>query len=288
MGQAEWVRAWIDKRGGPSDVLADITTCTVLADVGSRLGGTPVPPSVREAGLERQAEYLTRTLRDLSRSGCVRVAFLGVGRAPFAGELLGVLDKSVLEVTLAASPEVGALAPGHWERVVAEPIAAKPFGRWIRQRMEDAGVEIKKPMAQRIVEVAMPRSLDVFEFAGTVHRQAAPKGRVRDRDIDRALAMMVDRSDAVILGVWKTLSPLQQNLLRALAAGEKQIFAAAVRKRFGLRSTASVARSLELLGEKGLVEKALTEPGYAFENPWVGRWVEQRTLPDVGIHVDSP
>jgi len=287
MGQRQLVHAWIQERGGPASVCVDLSTCTVLADVATRLGPEPVPQSVREDSLERQAEFLTRALRDLSRAGCERVAFLGLRKAAFAPQLLSILDKSVLRVALAVSPEIGAAAPVHWERVDVGPIATKPLAKWIRSRMKKGGVKLGRPVALDVIERAGPRSMDILQLAGVVYRFSKAKRKVKPSQVERALDAGVDRHGSVILRVWETLSPLQQNLLRAMASGEQQIFSTAVRKRFGLRSTASVARSIELLGEKGLVEKAPTGTGYAFENPWVRRWVERVTLPDVGIHPES-
>ena len=287
MGQRQLAEAWIDDRGGPASVCVDVSTCTVLADVATRLGPDSVPPGVREDTVERQAEFLTRALRDLSRAGCERVAFLGLRKAPFAPHLLSILDKSVLKVALAVSPEVGAAAPVHWERVGVGPIPAKPFAKWLRSRMKKGGVKLTRPAASYILERGGPRSMDVLQLAGVVYGLSKGKKKLEPSQVDRALDALADRHGSVPLRVWETLSPLQQNLLRALASGERQVFSIAVRKRFGLRSTASVARSIELLGEKGLVEKALDGTGYAFENPWVRRWVERAALPDVGIHPES-
>ena len=288
MGQRQLVEAWIAERKGTSSVCVDIATCTVLADVATRLGPEPVPPSVREEPSERQSEFLTRALKDLSRAGCERVAFLGLRKAAFAPDLLSVLDKSVLEVAVAVSPEIGALAPVHWERVTVGPIAQKPLAKWIQSRMKKGGAKLKRPVAAEIIERGGPRSIDILQLAGVVYRFAKAK-RKKDKTspVERAMDTLMGSNDSLVLRVWETLSPLQQNLLRALASGERQIFSAAVRKRFGLRSTASVARSIELLGEKGLVEKALDGSGYAFESPWVRHWVERVALPDVGIRPGS-
>jgi predicted transcriptional regulator len=79
---------------------------------------------------------------------------------------------------------------------------------------------------------------------------------------------------------WRALTPRQQNLLRALSAEEDRPFAADVRRQYDLRSSAAVARSLELLMQKGLVIRS--EKGYAVDNPFFRHWVARSALPDVG------
>lgn len=262
----------------------DASTATELVDLSARLG-FPASPEARASALAQQTEQVTRALRDFGRHGGERVAVVGLRAGPVATALLGILDRSVLQVTVAGSEPLEPVAPPHWERI-AIAVGSEPLAVWVQERFKGAGIPVKGAVVDGIVTRAAGRAEDVLALSAEVFRIAAGKKRAKAGHVDRALDRLVSRSDAVLQRVWETLSPLQQNLLRALAAGERQLFAAETRRAFGLRSTASVARTLELLGEKGLVERR-PEGTYAFENPWTRRWVERRALPDVGIRVGS-
>ncbi|MEZ4424313.1 MAG: hypothetical protein R3E98_12950 [Gemmatimonadota bacterium] len=283
LGEEAAARRWAGSRGDGRGRVVPAATATVLVDLAAHLGSPE--PDLRGAPVDVQTDHLRRALRDAGRNGCERVAFLGLRHGGVLEPLVGLLDRSVLLVLATCVEPVDGVAPRHWERVRVLPPPDELLTEWLEARFAEQETPLKSGVCARICAHAGPRSEDVLTLAGEVYRIGAGKKRIKSAHVDRALDRLVGRTAHLVLRVWETLSPLQQNLLRALAAGEQQLFAARSRARFGLRSTASVARTLELLTEKGLVERSPRDGSYAFESPWVRRWVQREALPDVGIGI---
>ncbi len=150
---------------------------------------------------------------------------------------------------------------------------------WIESRMETHGVD-GRGRGGRIVELARPRTRDIVQLARAAYRLGAPRGRLEEGDVERALDTVVDEEDELLRGEWDRRTSLQQNVLRAIAAGEEKLFSEAVRVRYGLRGTSYVAAALDSLIDHGLVVK--DESGYRYESPFLRRWVIRRTLSDIG------
>jgi hypothetical protein len=130
------------------------------------------------------------------------------------------------------------------------------------------------------------RAHDVASLAEAVYREAVGRGRARRRHIRRALDGLTAGASPRLTNRWQALTALQQNLLRAVAAGERQLFAGRVRSDFGLRSSAAVARTITLLVDKGVLAKS--ENGLEFDDPLMRHWVSTHALRDVGIFPAKP
>lgn len=157
--------------------------------------------------------------------------------------------------------------------------------RWIESRMETHGVHASG-LGRRIVQLARPRTQDIVQLARAAFSLGAPAGLLREPDIERALDQIVDEEHDLLRAEWDRLTGLQQNVLRAIAAGEQKLFSQAVRRRFGLKGTSYVATSLTALIERDLVVKN-GEGVYAFDSPFMRRWVARHALPDLGIFPEA-
>jgi hypothetical protein len=91
----------------------------------------------------------------------------------------------------------------------------------------------------------------------------------------------VDARHELFLAMWDALPPGQQNVLRALSAGEESPFTEDVGERFGLGPSGSVASALDRLLQRDLVVRG--GGGYRFDSPFFRRWVERAALPDSGV-----
>ncbi|MBI4538149.1 MAG: hypothetical protein HY704_01395 [Gemmatimonadetes bacterium] len=160
------------------------------------------------------------------------------------------------------------------------PMDPEHLGRWMDSRMETHGVAAVG-VGRRVVELAGPRTRDVVQLARAAFELGSRKGKVEAADVERALDRVAEEEDVFFGAEWDRLTPLQQNVLRALGAREEQLFAQATRARYALGDTGSVASALELLANKDLVVK--TDAGWAFDNPFMGWWVRRNALPDVGV-----
>jgi hypothetical protein len=161
------------------------------------------------------------------------------------------------------------------------PIDEEHMRRWVESRMESRGVR-PGGLGRRIIELARPRTRDIVQLARAAFQLGAPEGRLREGDVERAVDQVVDEEHDLLRAEWDRLTGLQQNALRAIAAGERKLFSEAVRQRYGLRGTSYVAATLDALIERDLVVKR-AEGAYAFDSPFMRRWVERYALPDLGI-----
>ena len=160
------------------------------------------------------------------------------------------------------------------------PIDAEHFARWIEERLAGAGLE-PAGIGARIVATGGPRTRDIVELARTVYDVASPRGAIGETTLDDALREMLETNGEPFRRLWEELPPSQQNVLRAVAAGEPKLYGRGSRDRFGFKSTAEVAQAIEWLVRREVLTIDARTP--AFDNPFFQAWVIERALPDVGI-----
>lgn len=168
-----------------------------------------------------------------------------------------------------------------FELLVFGPMDERHLSRWIDSRLESHGVRPNGAGA-RIVELARPRTRDIIQLARAAFQVGLPAGQLGAGDVERAFDRVVDEENEMLRADWERRTALQQNVLRAIAAGERKLFSESARDRFGLRGSAYVAASLTALIDADLVVKR-DEGAYEYDSPFMRRWVVRRTLPDVGL-----
>lgn len=151
---------------------------------------------------------------------------------------------------------------------------------WIADRMMLHRIDASAGVA-RLVQLGGPRTGDVVRLAHVAFELCAAQGELAERDADRALDRIAEQEDGFLRVEWERLTSLQQNVLRAIAAGVEQLFARDTRKRFTLRDTGSVASAVELLIQKQVVVKEGAR--YRFDSPFLRRWVLRNAVPDVEV-----
>ncbi len=156
---------------------------------------------------------------------------------------------------------VGAMAPAH-------------LARWIDERLTGSGVRARG-VGAALVERVGPRTQDVVQAARTLWFQAALSGRADGDAVETAIAEIVRNDDTGLRRTWEYLTPLQQRLLRAVAAGAVELHAQETRQRFELGPSSSVTTALDALtGRSILVREAGST---RFENPFFREWVRRET-----------
>jgi hypothetical protein len=161
------------------------------------------------------------------------------------------------------------------------PIEHDHLARWIDSRLESHGVGPFNA-GRLVVELARPRTRDIVQLARAAYRVGVHRRKLVEGDVERALDQVVDEEDDLLRAQWDRHTALQQNVLRAIAAGEEKLFSEAVRDRYGLRGSAYVASALDALIDADVVVKK-GEGEYEFDSPFMRRWVVRMALPDVGI-----
>lgn len=197
---------------------------------------------------------------------------------PIRAVLTAATDDMAVEAARSDGPFFG------WATAIpVESIKRKRLSRWVREAVEGSGARIRKAALREIIDAGGDRTGDVVRVAATTLsavQRTNGRGKVSRATVQAAVEQIVRESSGWFTADWRALTSRQQNLVRALAAGEEKPFAAAVRRHYDLRSSAAVARSLELLMQKGLVRR--TDVGYALDNPFFRRWVQRSALHDVG------
>lgn len=160
------------------------------------------------------------------------------------------------------------------------------LGRWIDERMEAAGVDVRG-VGEACIEVAGPRTRDVVQLARKTYDMAARSGQASAADVVRAFEELVEEEDDLARALWSDLTPHQQNVLRAAAASEQGLTTRSTLERFSLGSSGAVSKTLKRFVADGHIIKVQRAPGYTFDSPFLRGWVVVNALPDLGIRLPS-
>jgi hypothetical protein len=116
----------------------------------------------------------------------------------------------------------------------------------------------------------------VVQAARTLWFQAALAGRAEPEAVESAIAEVVRNDDTGMRRTWEERTPLQQRLLRAVAAGAAELHAQETRQRFELGPSSSVTTALDALTGRSILAR---EAGrVVFENPFFREWVRRAVL----------
>lgn len=160
------------------------------------------------------------------------------------------------------------------------PIDPEHLARWIDARLEKAGVSPGGAGAD-IVARAGPRTQDILQVARHIYGRGLVQGAVSGEDVAPALRDVVREEDPVIRTIWSNLTSHQQNVLRAVASGADQIFSTAVRRRYGLPTSSTVAAAVDALEKRGILARDEDGGTILFESPFVRLWVEREAAQDL-------
>ncbi len=167
-----------------------------------------------------------------------------------------------------------------FERLRFGSIDPAHMARWIDHRMTTSGAAASG-IGALIVRLAGPRTQDVVQLARACFSLAARRGAARPADVEQAFRRIVLEESDTVLVFWERLPPSQQNVLRAVAAGETKLHGRSAGERFGLRSSAEVAQALDRLVDLDLLVKE--DQRHDFDSPFVRGWVIMNALQDLGM-----
>jgi hypothetical protein len=132
-----------------------------------------------------------------------------------------------------------------------------------------------------VVAAAGPRTWDIVHLARATYTRALETGAAGGAVVEEAFRQIVREESESFRVRWEGLGAAQQNLLRAIAAGERQLHGRDVRIQYGLKSTAEVAQALRYLEKNELIVGPADE--YQIDNPFFRGWIRLNALPDVGL-----
>jgi hypothetical protein len=160
-------------------------------------------------------------------------------------------------------------------------IERKHLAAWIDERNEAAGLHAPG-LGEIAIDLAGPRTRDIIQLARKAFDVASANA---DAEALAAAAFreIVVEEDDMIRARWNAMTSHQQNVMRAIAAGEKGLSTRDTINRFSLRSSAAATQTARSFLEEGLIVAAKTPTGYGFDLPFMRAWVILHALPDIGI-----
>ena len=288
------------------------TVSDFVSRIGLSLKLTPEPASglilpsldvgLRSAGLEDQRKSLAQTLDAIDALAGDRGATLGIVLdefqeiSRFGGEsaewhLRGIIQHHQhVSYVLAGSQahiiermlDQGRAFYGLADHLQFGPIDPEHMARWIDERLTGAGVRASGVGAE-IVSAVGPRTRDIVLVARECFDNRVAAGTASPQDVVVAIDNVVGTQAALLESLWMGLSALQQNVLRAVAADSNGLTTAVSLRQYGLASSGSATNAATALMNGGHLLKSATTTGYAFDSPFLRRWVQLNTLADVGV-----
>jgi hypothetical protein len=116
-------------------------------------------------------------------------------------------------------------------------------------------------------------------------------GRATVQDVEYAFEDIIAEEHDLLYECWRSLTIHQQNILRAVAAGEKGLTTRETLAKFTLGSSGTVTNTVNSLIKAGHLirqdaytrRKVTTPTGYDFDSPFFKGWVIRHTLSDIGL-----
>jgi hypothetical protein len=169
------------------------------------------------------------------------------------------------------------------------PINPALLAAWIDKRFRSTGIAAKGVGAV-ITGIAGSRTRDCIQLARVCHDRARFSGSATATDVEAALKEIVAEENDLYLTMWRNLTTLQQNVLRAIAAADRGLTTRDVLRRFALGSSGAAVNAATAMVEAGLLlredahsgERVATPTGYAFDSPFFLAWVWWNALEDMG------
>lgn len=148
------------------------------------------------------------------------------------------------------------------------PIDGAHLARWLRSKLERAGVEISPGASRRIVERAEGITSYVLELGNQV--AAAAEGPVTPDVVDAAFRAVSRARAAQYELIWDGLNAHARNLLVALAHGEEALTGQDVRERYRLPASSTVVYHLDQLRARAILRPIRTP---AIADPFFRAWI---------------
>jgi hypothetical protein len=291
-------RGWHDALAG---FLQRLTLkVSVAPDPGTGLLVPSLDVGLRDADLETQRAGLGEALDGLEQLGTARRGHVGVVLDEFqeihrfGGDQAEAHLRAIIQrhrhvsYVLAGSDEhlikamTGPRRPLYklLEPLEFGPIDADHLAAWIESRMKVAG-RVSKGIGRAIAALAGPRTRDVVQLARATFEAGRATGRVTEATVEEGFRQIVLAEDAPIRSLWEALSPLQQNVLRAVCVQAAGLTTRETRRRHALNETGTATKAALTLVRRDVLVK--TGAQYRFDSPFMRGWVISNALADAGL-----
>ncbi|PID95419.1 MAG: ATPase [Bacteroidetes bacterium] len=152
-----------------------------------------------------------------------------------------------------------------------EKIKTKEWVPFIRKRFSDAGKEISKAQAERIVSLVENHSYYVQQLSQQVWLRTTRK--CTDDIVEQAHLSLIQQLSLLFVTLTEGLSNTQVNYLKALLSGEKQLTSKEVLHKYRLGTSANVVRLKRTLVKNDVLDNVGNE--LTFQDPLYKCWLIQ-------------
>jgi uncharacterized protein len=154
-----------------------------------------------------------------------------------------------------------------------QKIPAAEMARFIRENMESTGFKIDEAAIRMILDEMRNVPNNVQLLCHRLWSENQRSKRIAVANVEPAVRNLVLSYAPLFSEIWDTLTLFQQKLLKAITqTGGVALTSTRNIKRFELRSSSAVSRGLQLLQQKGLVDKENAH--YVFTDIFFERWVQ--------------
>ena len=282
---------------------------TLTADPASGLVLPGLDRQARDGTSEQQRQILTDVLDALDQVAKKRSIIIGVAIAAFQEitTLGGATAEWHLRGAMQQHHHLAYVLAGSRGSLIARmtgsngafykfadkmpfgPIDADLLAAWIERKFRSSGI-VADGIGKTIVRTGGSRTRDCIQLARVCHDRARVAGKVVTGDVLSALREIVAEENDLYLTMWRNLTSLQQNVLRAIAAADTGLSGRGVLRRFALGSSGSAINAANALVDSGLLvrEEAHTgvrvdtPTGYKYDSPFFLSWVWWNALQDLG------
>ena len=275
--------------------------------------GVPVPSvdvNLRGESTERQRQTFISVLDALDSGAGKRGITIGLALDEFQElhKFGGDAAEWDLRATIQRHTNVGYILAGSRQHVIERMIAPQgalykltdklAFGPidpghladWIDRRLVQAGIA-GQGAGHQIVRMAGPQTRDVVQVARRLFDLEAVDSRLREDAVQRAFIEIVAEEGDLLNALWQSLTSLQQNTLRAVAATTKGLTTRQTIVRFSLGASGTATNAVNGLVKSGILfrddpytgRRVATPTGYDFDSPFFKAWVMAHTLTDLGL-----
>jgi hypothetical protein len=275
--------------------------------------GIPLPSidiNLRNDEIGKQRQTLSGILDAINATAKERKITVGIALDEFQEihKFGGETAEWDLRASIQQHGNIGYVLFGSREHLIQRMIHSKgalykmvdklPFGAinprhmaaWIDKRMAEAGIKAQG-VGDCIVHLAGSRTRDIVQVARRCYDRTAVRGRATIEDAEHAFEDIIAEEHDLLYECWLSLTAHQQNILRAVAAGEKGLTTRETLAKFTLGSSGTVTNTANSLIKSGHLirqdpytrRKVTTPTGYDFDSPFFKGWVIRHTLSDIGL-----
>ena len=153
---------------------------------------------------------------------------------------------------------------------IAEPIMRE----FISQRFKQAGLPVDIAFIDRILTASENIPYYVQFFSAELFSLCSYSGHVSAEDPERVMDMILDRQTDYYTELIEQTSTYQKSVLRAVCAGDREIYSKSTSDQFALSSSSSTQTAMQALVRQGIIEKQGVN--YEFSDPFFKQYLKTR------------